>query len=59
MILADFAAYSNTQKQVSSLYLEQKQWTQKAILNVASMGPFSSDRTICEYAKDIWDITPQ
>jgi starch phosphorylase len=54
--LADLQAYIDTHKAVSKLYTDQKQWTKKAILNTARMGKFSSDRTIREYASDIWGI---
>ncbi len=56
--LADFRAYSDCQAQVSEAYRDPDVWTRKAILNVARMGWFSSDRTIGEYARDIWDIQP-
>jgi starch phosphorylase len=55
--LADFAAYLNSQQRVSEDYLEPAGWVRKSILNVARMGKFSSDRTINEYARDIWHIT--
>ena len=55
--LADFAAYLNSQQLVSEDYLEPAGWVRKSILNVARMGKFSSDRTINEYARDIWHIT--
>ena len=54
--LADLRAYIDTHKAVSKLYINKKQWTKKAILNTARMGKFSSDRTIREYASEIWDI---
>jgi starch phosphorylase len=57
MVLADFADYCLAQDRVSELYRDPVEWTRKAILNVAAMGSFSSDRTIREYAKDIWDIS--
>ncbi len=56
MLLADFEGYVECQRRVNDAYLDQKKWTQMSILNTANMGKFSSDRTIQEYAKDIWDI---
>ena len=56
MVAADFDAYSAAQRQVDALWLDQQQWAKKAIHNVARMGWFSSDRTIREYAADIWAI---
>jgi glycogen phosphorylase len=44
--------------QAQGLYADPDGWTQKAILNVAGSGKFSSDRTIAEYAADIWDVKP-
>ena len=58
MLLADYASYSECQTRVSEAYLDQERWTKMAILNIANMGKFSSDRTIREYAKDIWGATP-
>lgn len=55
-LLADFQSYLDTQDAVSELYVNSVEWTKKAILNVARMGKFSSDRTIKEYAQDIWNI---
>jgi glycogen phosphorylase len=56
LICADFESYCQTQDRVSRLYLNQEEWTKKSIVNVAQSGYFSSDRTIREYAKDIWNI---
>jgi glycogen phosphorylase len=59
MLLADYASYIACQEEVSALYRDQREWTRRAILNTAGMGKFSSDRTIDEYAREIWGITPQ
>ena len=56
MLLADYADYIETQGRVGSLYKTPAEWQRKAILNVAGMGPFSSDRTIREYAIDTWNL---
>ena len=46
------------QEEVSKVYLDQDEWARRAILNTAGMGKFSSDRTIAEYAREIWGISP-
>ena len=56
MVLADFASYINCQVLVSKLYRDHDEWTKKSIINVARIGKFSSDRTIHEYARDIWNV---
>ncbi|MFH1190497.1 MAG: glycogen/starch/alpha-glucan phosphorylase [Candidatus Omnitrophota bacterium] len=56
MICADFEAYCKMQDTVSKAYMDQADWTKKAITNVAKSGKFSSDRAIREYAEDIWDV---
>jgi len=58
LLLADYASYMDCQSKVEAAYKDQKQWVKKAILNVANMGKFSSDRTIAQYAKEIWDVKP-
>ncbi|HYL85375.1 MAG TPA: glycogen/starch/alpha-glucan phosphorylase, partial [Candidatus Angelobacter sp.] len=56
--LADLKSYLEADRQICALYADQKEWSRKAILNVASSGKFSSDRTIAEYAADIWKVKP-
>ncbi|MDB5410832.1 MAG: malP [Rhodospirillales bacterium] len=58
MVLADFAPYLAAQRQVDLLWQDRDAWSRKAILNVAGMGVFSSDRTILGYAEDIWGVRP-
>lgn len=58
MLLADFESYIEAQNQVSNAYADKAHWNTMAIRNVARIGKFSSDRTIREYASDIWDIRP-
>jgi starch phosphorylase len=58
MHLADLGAYARTQAQVGALYADPEAWARKAVLNVACSGKFSSDRTIAEYAADIWNAEP-
>ncbi|CAH2031554.1 glycogen/starch/alpha-glucan phosphorylase [Trichlorobacter ammonificans] len=59
LLLADFDAYLDAQADVDRLYMIPDEWARKSILNTAGMGKFSSDRTIGEYARDIWQIKPQ
>ena len=57
MLLADFESYSTTQERLSQDYLDRRLWAKKALLNIAHSGKFSIDRTVAEYAEDIWDIS--
>ena len=57
-VAADFAAYIEAQKEVDAAYLDQDKWTRMSIMSTAGSGFFSSDRTIDQYAKEIWDIKP-
>jgi starch phosphorylase len=54
--IADFASYVEAQERVGRLFLDRSSWSAKAILNVARMGKFSSDRSIEEYAREIWGV---
>jgi starch phosphorylase len=58
LLLADFQAYIDCQEAVSHAYLDQEHWTRMSILNAARMCYFSSDRSITEYARDIWHVQP-
>jgi starch phosphorylase len=58
MHLADLTSYVQTQAKIDELFLDPDAWSRKAILNVACSGKFSSDRTIAEYAADIWNVEP-
>ncbi len=58
MLLADYRAYIDCQGRVEELYRDPCAWNRKALLNVAHMGKFSSDRTINEYAEKIWKVKP-
>jgi len=58
LLLADFRSYVDCQASVAKAYLDPERWTKMAIFNIARMGKFSSDRTIREYARDIWRAQP-
>lgn len=58
LLLADYASYVAKQAEVDALYRDSDAWTRMAILNVAGMGAFSSDRTIAQYAHEIWHTKP-
>ena len=55
-ILKDFRSYAEAQERVESAYKDEKKWARSAMLNTAKSGKFSSDRTIEEYAKEIWHL---
>ncbi|OQY06767.1 MAG: hypothetical protein B6I28_06025 [Fusobacteriia bacterium 4572_132] len=57
-ILKDFTDYARAQKELGEAYKDQKKWTKMSLMNIANAGKFSSDRTIKEYATEIWDIKP-
>jgi glycogen phosphorylase len=56
LLLADYASYIACQQEAETAYRNQPQWVKKAIINVANMGKFSSDRTILQYAEKIWGV---
>ncbi|KAK2872818.1 hypothetical protein QQF64_017528 [Cirrhinus molitorella] len=57
-VFADYEDYIKCQEEVSALYKKPKEWTKKVILNIAGSGKFSSDRTISQYAREIWGVEP-
>jgi glycogen phosphorylase len=57
-VLADFASYAECQKRINQAYMDKEHWTRMSILNSARSGKFSSDRTVREYASDIWRVEP-
>jgi starch phosphorylase len=58
MVLADYRAYAEAQSKVDRAYRDREWWTKSSILNSVRMGRFSSDRTIREYCRDIWHVSP-
>ena len=58
MHLADLKSYLEADQRLTELYADADAWTRKAMLNVASSGKFSSDRTIAQYATEIWNVKP-
>jgi len=59
MLCADYQSYSDTQEKIGKDYADKNGWTKKSIMNVAGMGKFSSDRTIRQYADEIWKVKQQ
>jgi starch phosphorylase len=57
-VLADYRTYVQAHERVDAAYRDKSRWAKMAILNTARVGKFSSDRTIREYAKDIWSLPP-
>ncbi len=58
-LLADFVAFKEAEDKVFAAYKDQKHWAQMSLMNIANSGIFSSDRTIMQYANEIWGITPK
>ena len=58
LVLADYADYIRAQDEIGEAFKDKKRWAKMAIMNTACMGKFSSDRTIGEYADQIWKLKP-
>jgi starch phosphorylase len=58
MLLADYQSYMECQQRVADAYRDQDNWTRMSILNSARVGRFSSDRSITDYCRDIWGVSP-
>jgi len=58
MNLADMRSFIDAQARIDSDYRDEEAWSRKAILNIARTGRFSSDRTIADYAREIWNVKP-
>jgi starch phosphorylase len=58
MVLADYQSYVEAQTQVSALWHDQQMWTRRSILSVARMSKFSSDRSIRDYCRKVWQVQP-
>ena len=56
MCLADFESYVTAQEKVAETYQDKEKWGQMSLVNTANAGIFSADRSVAEYAKDIWNI---
>ena len=56
--LADLKSYSDAHSRLGDLYADQETWSRKAVLNISASRKFSSDRTIADYARDIWHAEP-
>ena len=58
LVANDFASYMDAQAEVDRVYKDQDEWTRRSIQYTATSGFFSSDRTIRQYADEIWDVKP-
>lgn len=58
LVLRDYSSYMKCHELVAETFLDREKWTAMSILNACNMGKFSSDRTISEYAREIWDVEP-
>jgi starch phosphorylase len=58
MTIADFRSYIDAQRRVEQAWQDQEEWTRMSILNTAASGKFSTDRTIADYNREIWKLSP-
>ena len=58
LVMTDFPAYAACQREVARAFTDEDDWSRRAGLNIARVGSFSSDRTVREYAREIWGIEP-
>ena len=58
MALAEFAEYHNAQNKASALYADREKWNKMSLVNIAKSGIFAADRSIDDYAKNIWHLKP-
>ena len=58
MVLADFGDYSFAQQKASQIYGDQRKWNQMSLMNIAGAGIFAADRSIRDYANNIWNLKP-
>jgi starch phosphorylase len=58
MLMADYESYIRCQGMVDEAYMDPRRWTRMSIMNAANMGKFSADRTITEYAREVWNVNP-
>ena len=56
MLLADFASYCAAERRMVETYADRKRWNQMSLINIARSGIFAADRSIRDYAKDIWNV---
>jgi starch phosphorylase len=58
MHLADLASYSDAHRRLGQFHMQPADWDRTAVIDIASSAPFSSDRTIGQYAQEIWNVAP-
>ena len=58
MVMADFVDYRRAQNELNSLYLDRPTWNRMSLMNIANAGIFSADRSVFDYARDIWHVRP-
>ncbi len=58
MVMADFKDYRRAQHDLSGLYRDQRKWNHMSLMNISNAGIFSADRSVMDYARDIWHVKP-